>query len=280
MTSLAYTSGKDARATADGALNNAARFWLIATIVGQGLFLFYILAFYLPSIITGNYETWNHKAMVMKAYVPGDTAGNFAFAVHVMMAAVVTFGGTLQLVPWIRAKAPAVHRWTGRAFLTTCIIASAMGLWMTWIRLDPTEELNNTLSISFDGVLILVFAILAWRMAAKRNFAAHRRWAMRAFMVANGVWFLRVGIAAYGMFHKLTGAGPRVGAIYDVWSWGCYLAPLLILELFMLAKAKGGPTSRMGVSGLLVLATLVMCLGIFASWMGMFAPTLAGMRAG
>lgn len=280
MTSLAYTPAKDARATADGALNGAVRFWLTATIVGQGLFLFYILAFYLPSIITGNYETWNHKAMVMKAYVPGDTAGNFAFAVHVMMAAVVTFGGTLQLVPWIRAKAPAVHRWTGRAFLTTCIVASVMGLWMTWIRLDPTEELNNTLSISFDGVLILSFSMLAWGTAAKRNFTAHRRWAMRTFMVANGVWFLRVGISAYGMFHKLSGAGPRVGAVYDVWSWGCYLAPLLILELFMLARAKGGPASRVVMSGVLVLATLVMCVGIFASWMGMFAPTLARLQAG
>jgi hypothetical protein len=280
MTSLAHTSEKDARAIADGALNGAARFWLIAIIVGQGLFLFYILAFYFPSILTGNYETWNHKAMVMKAYVPGDTAGNFAFAVHVMMAAVVTFGGTFQLVPRIRAKAPAVHRWTGRAFLTTCIVASVMGLWMTWIRLDPTTELNNTLSISFDGVLIIGFAILAWRTAAKRDFAAHRRWAMRTFMVANGVWFLRVGISAYGMFHKLSGAGPSVGAVYEVWSWGCYLAPLLILELFMLAKAKGGPTSRMAMSGLLAVATLIMCVGILASWMGMFAPTLARLNAG
>jgi hypothetical protein len=254
------------------ALDASARLWFAAAVAGQAMFLVFILLLYGPTTLSGDFAAWNQHKDLIKGYVPGDTAGNLAFAAHVLLAAVVTFGGTLQLVPQIRAHAPAVHRWIGRAFLVTAIAASLAGLYMTWGR--PTaRNLTEAVAISIDGVLILAFAALAWRTAIARQFAAHRRWAMRTFVVANGVWFLRVGVSAWGMTRQVVGeAMPSTGDFFVVWNFGCYLVPLLILELYLRAKAPG---PRFAMAGGLVLATAVMSLGIAAAWLGMFYPTLA-----
>ena len=184
MTTTILTPGVSARAAAERALKLAAGVWLATAIAGQALFLTYILAFYGPSTLGGDFAAWAKNESLIKGYVPGDTAGNLAFGAHVLMAAVVTFGGTLQLVPQLRARAPGAHRWIGRAFLTTAILASLVGVWMTWGR--PTfSSLPSAIAITLDAALILIFGGLAWRAAVKRDLAAHRRWAMRAFLVAN-----------------------------------------------------------------------------------------------
>lgn len=256
-------------------LDSAARLWWAAALIGQAIFLYYIVAVYGPSTLSGDFAAWNENKALIKGHVPGDTAGNLAFAAHVLLAAVVTFGGTLQLVPQIRARAPAVHRWTGRAFLVTAILGSIAGLCMTWGR--PTaRNLTEAVAISIDGVLILAFAALAWRTALRRELAAHRRWALRTFLVANGVWFLRVGVAAWGMIGKVAGEGwPSTGSFFVVWNFGCYLVPLAILELYLLAKAGGAPPVRVATAGVLIVATGLMGLGVVGVWFGFFAPVLA-----
>jgi hypothetical protein len=260
--------------TSTVALVASARLWFGVAVIGQALFLAYILAFYVPSTLSGNFAAWAKNTNLITGYVPGDTVGNLAFGAHVLMAAVVTFGGTLQLVPQIRARAPQVHRWVGRAFMTTAILASVVGLWMTWGR--GTGEGLEAIGISLDAVLILTFAGLAWRAAVTRDFASHRRWAMRTFLVANGVWFLRLGMVVYGLTRSVAGdALPSMGAFFAAWNFGAYLVPLAILELYFLAQARGGAAGRFAVAGGLTFASLLMGVGIAGSWFGMFAPLLA-----
>src|SRR5262245_49032807 len=98
------------------ALNTAARFWFAVTVVGQLLFVYYIVAFYGVSTVQGHFETWSKNKFLFKGYVPGDSAGNLAFAAHALLAAYMAFGGTLQLVPQIRKRAMTLHRWNGRIF--------------------------------------------------------------------------------------------------------------------------------------------------------------------
>lgn len=274
MTAAIPHARLSARPSPSAILDAAARFWFAVAVAGQALFLIYIVGFYVPSTLTGRFEAWNLNTMLIKGYVPGDTAGNLAFGTHVLMAAVITFGGTLQLVPQIRARVPAVHRWIGRAFMVTAIGASLGGLGMVWIR-GTTTNMANALGITLDAVLILAFATFAWRAAVTRDFADHRRWALRLFMVANGVWFLRVGVVAWGMLGAASGLKPDMGAFFDVWNFGSYLVPLAILELYLLAKARGGGVARTTVAGVLVVATLLMGAGGLGAWLGIFAPVLA-----
>ena len=256
------------------ALNAATKLWFLVAVIGQGMFLFYIARFYGPSTLTGNFQAWRLNKMLIKGYVAGDTAGNLAFAAHVLMAAVVTFGGTLQLVPQIRARAPAVHRWTGRLFLATAMAASLAGLYMTWVRRTSTGL--SAIAISLDAALILAFAALAWRMALARDFTNHRRWAMRTFMVANGVWFLRVGFTPLALVTKVLGGEPSMASpLFTIWNFGCYLVPLAVLELYFRAKEKAGPGGQFAMAGALVVLTALMSVGVVGAWLGFFAPVLA-----
>ena len=99
MTAIAAWTGRPApRSWADGALNAAAGAWFATMVIGQSAFLYYILAFYGASVATGHFEAWARNTMLIKGYVAGDGIGNLFFAAHVMLAALVTFAGVLQLV--------------------------------------------------------------------------------------------------------------------------------------------------------------------------------------
>ena len=271
MTPAALNSTPKAPLTGHGALAAAARFWWGAAVIGQAMFLTYIVAVYVPATLTGNFARW---PSMIKGYIPGDTVGNLAVGFHMMVAAIVTFGGTLQLLPQIRARAPVVHRWIGRTFLVSAIAAALGGLWMVWVR-DATLSPANSYAISGNALLILTFGAMAWRQAARGVFASHRRWAMRTFIVANGVWFLRVG--AIGVGASLTGLGIKLdqAAFFNIMVFASYLVPLAILELYLRAQAGGGRRSRRLMAAGLTFATLVMSVGIVGAWFVIFAPEIA-----
>lgn len=244
-------------ATGTAALQAAARFWFAVTVMGQWAFLYYILGFYGISTLQGNFQAWSRNTHLLKGFVAGDTAGNLAFAAHVLLAAVIAFGGALQLVPWIRARAIAIHRWNGRLFLATAMAVSVSGLYLVWVR-GAREGMFGSVGISLNAVLILIFAILAWRSALARDVGAHRRWALRTYLVANGQWFIRVGMIAWMILNQGQDRG-----FYRFWNFGCYLVPLAILELYLRAKDGAGPGGRFAMAGALIVLTVFMGLGIF-----------------
>lgn len=274
MTTAAMTARANPRARSTTALGAATRLWFAALVVGEGLFLYYILAFYGPSTLSGHFEGWKRNTMLASGYVPGDTVGNLSFAAHVMLAAVVTFAGVMQLVPQVRARAPAVHRWLGRIFLGGAMVAALAGVYGVWVR-GGSQDMANSIAITLDAALILVFGAQAWRLAMRRDFAAHRRWALRAFLVVNGVFFLRLGMVAYGLATQLAPSVlPSVGRVFDIWVFGSYLAPLAVLELYLRAQA-GGDRARFAMAAGLVALAAVTALGGVGAWFGFYAPVLA-----
>ncbi|MEO8927204.1 MAG: DUF2306 domain-containing protein [Caulobacteraceae bacterium] len=276
MIAAAMTAGTHLRSIPDKALNGAARVWLAAALIGQWVFLYYILAFYGGSTLTGNFQAWTRNHALLKGYIPGDTAGNLAFGAHALLAGYIAFGGAIQLVPWIRAHAPAFHRWNGRVFLATAMALSVTGLYMVWV-LGARLGLVGAVGISGNAALIVVFAALAWILASRRDFAAHRRWALRTYMVANGQWFFRVGLFAW----IIVNGGPvGIGKNFDgpfviAWEFGCYLLPLAVLELYLRAKDKAGPGGRLAMAGALALLTVLTVVGIAGVYMFMWRPVLA-----
>lgn len=274
MTAAVLTSPSRPRITAEVALAAAARFWFAAAVVGQGLFAFYIARFYGPSTLTGNFQAWRRNTSLVSGYVPGDTIGNLAFGAHVLLAAALTFAGALQLAPQIRARAPAVHRWIGRVFLTTVMGATVLGLYMTFAR--QTAGPIGTTAISIEAALIMAFVAMAWRTARARNFVSHRRWAMRAFIVANTSWFQRLGFVTYALaVHGMGGRIDLTGPFFIFWAFGSYLVPLTVLELYLRAKTNARPHVRFAMAGGLTALTVLMSVGIAGVWFAKFAPALA-----
>jgi Predicted membrane protein (DUF2306) len=239
------------------ALNAAARFWFLASVIGQWAFLYCILALYGPSTLQGNFQAWSRNKFLLKGYVAGDTPGNLAFAAHALLAAVIAFGGAIQLIPQIRARAIAVHRWNGRLFLLTALGVSVSGLYMVWVR-GARLSMPSGIGVSLNGMLIMIFAVLAWRSALTRDVAAHRRWALRTYLVANGQWFVRVGMMAW----MILSHGHDLG-FFRFWTFGCYLVPLAVLELYLRVKQSAGPGGRYAMAAGLLVLTILMGVGIF-----------------
>lgn len=66
-----------------------------------------MIAFHGPSVLSGDFSAWNSHPFIDNAFVSGDVAGNVAFGAHVLLAATITLGRTLQLAPQIRASLEA-----------------------------------------------------------------------------------------------------------------------------------------------------------------------------
>lgn len=253
-------------------LRRSAVTWFVVAALGQLAFVWMILAHYGVKALAGNFAGWNDKPLI-KGFVSGDTTGNIIFAVHVLLAALVTMGGLLQLVPAIRTRAPMLHRWVGRMFFSVAVVMATSGLWLTWAR-HTYLSLVSGLAVSLDGALILSFTAIAWRHAVKRDFAAHRRWALRAFMVVNGVWFLRIGMMAWVL---LSGGGVGMndslsGPADVVIQFGAYLVPLIVLEAYLRASASCTLHVKRMTAALIFLATTITVLGVCGAVAFMWWP--------
>ena len=257
--------------SADTALKASAVFWFVMAVIGQWMFVYYIAVHYGGGIAQGDFEAWKNTSI--KGHIAGDISGNFMFITHVLMAAVITFGGTLQLVPQIRNRAISFHRWNGRLFIIMSFVMSLGGLYLVWIRGAVLATLGGV-GTSINGLLIMIFAVMAIRAARAFDLEAHRRWALRTFLMVNGVWFFRVGFMAWIVINQgPVGSTDNLDGPFDiVWSFANYLLPLAVLEIYLLTKDKGSSAGKFAMAIGLFLLTLLMAIGIFGAYMFMWSP--------
>jgi hypothetical protein len=255
-------------------LQRAAALWFITAVAGQWLFVYYITVFYGPATAAGDWAAWDRNEKLTDGYIAGDGVGNFLLASHLIGAAAVTFAGTLQLVPWIRERAIALHRWNGRVFMSAALTGALGGLYLEWVRgtgLRAPTGLASAFGVTLNAVLILVFIAFAWLAARNRNIVAHRVWATRLFLVVNGTWFMRVGVRAW---YGLTGDTFDGFPFFTYWSFAAYLLPLAIYELYLRAKTSS-PAAQHAMAAALVLLTMVMAAGEVLTFLRNWRPLLA-----
>jgi hypothetical protein len=246
----------------------------VVTVIGQFAFLYFIVAFYVGSTLRGDFAAWNGKPLIT-GYVAGDTAGNLQFAIHVLGAALVTAGGAIQFIPWVRRNAPAFHRWNGRVYVTLGVVMALGGLWLVWVR-GTYLTLYGATSISMVALLILWFGAMTVRNAMRRRIDLHQRWALRLFMVMSAVWFQRIGYMAWIILNAgPAGIGDNMDGPFDIlWGFGIFVLPLAILELYLRVKDRGSETAKTLLAGLVLTMTAVMIVGIGGATMFMWLPYL------
>jgi len=273
MTEAVASYAPNVEVVARRTLKASATLWFVTAVAGQWLFVYFIAGFYGPATLAGHFESWNRNKNLTDGFIAGDVVGNLFFAAHVLIAAVLTFGGTLQLVPQIRARAIAVHRWNGRLFMIAAIAAASAGLYLQWVRgtaLRAPTGLLSALGTTLNGALILAFVGLAWRYVRSGNIALHQRWATRLFLVVNGVWFLRVGFRAWML---LTAGAFGAQPFFSFWSFGCYLVPLAVYELYRRTRIAA-PPAQYAVAASLVALTLIMAVGEVSAFLRTWRPLL------
>ena len=147
---------------------------------------------------------------------------------------------------------------------------------MVWFR-GAVGDMVQHLAISLNAVLVVACAGMTLRRALSRDFAAHRRWALRLFLCVSGVWFFRVGL----MFWLAVNGGPAgfdintfTGPFLSILAFAQYLLPLTVLELYLRSGAGGGAVARGATALLLVALTAAMAVGIAVATMGMWWPRM------
>jgi hypothetical protein len=260
--------------SADGALKAATGFWFVVMVGGELIFAGSTALFYGLTALRGDVLSWNKH--LAHAYVAGDSVGNTALIAHIAMAVLITLSGAAQLLPSIRRHAPRVHRWNGRVFIVTSFVVSLAGLYLLVAR-GGIGTVVQEIGAGLLGVLVLICAAMAWRTALRRDFVAHRRWALRLFLLAGSAIFIRAGITLVSFI--MAGAGvfdPSVirGPVETVMIYAQYGLPLAVLELYFWSQTRGGRPARFAVAGVLVVLTLVLGAGIGAASAAIFVPNI------
>jgi tetratricopeptide (TPR) repeat protein len=189
--------------------------------------------------------------------------------------------GTLQLIPGIRARAPSVHRWTGRLYILSAFTISLAGLYMMWFR-GTIGDLSQHLGNSGLALFIMLCAFMAIRQARARKFESHRRWAIRLFIVVSASLFIRASIILPTMiaggpvgFDPVTSTGPLLTFV----AFAQYLVPLALFEIYLRAR-NGAPALRIAMAAGLLVLTLATGAGLAAVTATIWVPDIkAGLDA-
>lgn len=246
---------------ADRALKWSTIAWFGVAVLGQAMFAVYIALFYGGSSLRGDIAAW--RDVLPDRVNAGDTVGIATMGLHLTLALLITIAGPLQLIPALRARMPALHRWTGRLYITLGFIISLGGLYMIWFRRDAEDTLIGSAPLTLNALLIMVFAVMAYTAARARRIDVHRQWALRLFMAMSGVWFLRIGVMVWILTIGTDGLGGRLeGPVGTLLKFACYLVPLIILELYFLSQRQSAAGPKWAMAGVIAALTIPTAVGI------------------
>ena len=236
---------------------------LAVTIFGQWAFAAYIVSFYAFPVAAGNIESWNNNVLLAQPPVQaGKWLDTSAFGAHAIGASIIALFGGLQIVPYVRNRWRRFHRWNGRIFVATIVALCLSGYYLTWVR-GPLPDSLSDFGTSVNGCLIIGFAVMTILTATRGRFMQHERWAVRLFLVSNAQWFLRIG--GFGYFVIAQSLGNEVafdGWFFKFWTWGCFIVPLLVAELYFQTRRARHAQVRWVSAAILALLTPVVLVGI------------------
>jgi hypothetical protein len=274
-TSAQISPSKAAR-IANMALKTSATSWFLTAVIGLWIFVIYIVFYYAVPTLQGGVEAWSNTRLPggENVYIQGDIIGNIAVVMHLVIAVIIMGFGPLQLIPQIRDQFPSFHRWNGRIYMATAVVTSLAGFYMIWVRKAVSTNLAGDISITFDGILIILFAVISLRYALLGEITKHRRWALRLFMVVNAVWFLRIGYRLW--IFLFNGPTPYFDTFFSIWRYGQYLIPLVILQLYFITQDRAGTLGKFSMATGLFIVTIFMGIGIYAATVEGWLPNVMG----
>lgn len=257
------------------ALQAVGGLWLGVAVLGQLLLAFYVVAYYWRSAAAGNWQAWNE--ILAQGLMPGRPVLNAVLIAHLFFVVVIIVGGSLQLLPPVRQAMPAFHRWTGRLYLLAASVLSLGGLALGWLGGHVVGDLPQHLGVSFNALAILGCAAMAGVHARARRIQAHRRWALRLFLVVGGVWFFRIGLMLWLMINQgPAGFDPKTftGPALSVLSFAQWMLPLAVLELYLRVRARGAAPAQLALAAGLLVLSLATVAGVGGAAFRMWLPRL------
>ncbi|QEC66487.1 DUF2306 domain-containing protein [Panacibacter ginsenosidivorans] len=150
---------------------------------------------------------------------------------HVVFGMIALLLGPLQFIPAIRKKYVKTHHTIGKIYLISILIAASASLYLSIDKVIITEKgINFGTGLMGLAIAWLLTSGMAYWSIRHRNFAQHREWMVRSFVVTTA-------FASFRLFNNTLIDDFHIdpNATSDVMSWACWAFPLLITEVVLQA---------------------------------------------
>ncbi len=170
----------------------------------------------------------------MRATFEAQRAGIY---VHVFASAVALTLGPLQFSARLRARRPALHRWSGRLYLGVGVLVGGLaGLFMAAHAFGGVTARLGFACLAIGWLYTGLRAYLAIRA---RDIVSHRRWMVRNFALTFAAVTLRLWLPA------AMASGIAFELSYPVIAWLCWVPNLVVAEyLFNRKHSSEHPNTR------------------------------------
>ena len=166
----------------------------ITTWVGLGAFGSYIVLRATGATFR-NFGQWQALLSGRPLATPSAWIANVGIGMHFVMGAVLVLAWPILLSARLRARHRAVHRWTGRVYVSAGFLAGTGGL--SYILTHGTESRAAAIAFSLWGGVMMFCAVKAYVHARAKRFDLHRAWAIRLFATVLGSWLFDIEIQAW-----------------------------------------------------------------------------------
>lgn len=163
---------------------------------------------------------------------------NLAMYGHMVVGGVLTALAPLQMLGWVRRRAPRVHHLIGYTVAGLAVLTGAGGL----IYIAAKGTIGGPLmsaGFAVYGILLIGTAVRTVQLARRRD-PTHGAWAGRFIILALASWFFRV---QYGLWDLTFGGWATTpnfrGGFDQVMTFGFYLPWLAVYEGVRWWRAKG-----------------------------------------
>ncbi|WP_286829673.1 MULTISPECIES: DUF2306 domain-containing protein [Kordiimonas] len=137
--------------------------------------------------------------------------------------------GGFQFFNRLRARAPKLHRWVGRTYVTACMLSAVGGIWLGFGSDAGVVAQVGFLGLGVAWVVTTGYGFLT---ARARRFQDHKRWMTRSFALTFAAVTLRLYLPL-----SLGVMGLPFGTAYPVIAYACWIPNLLVAE--WLVRRKG-----------------------------------------
>jgi uncharacterized membrane protein len=155
---------------------------------------------------------------------------------HTFLGSVALLAACLQVWPWLRRSHPAIHRWSGRVYVTAALSASICVMIISPMGLHGA---NQRVANTMLALLWFATTLAGFRAIRQRRFADHRQWMLRSVALAFSIVAFRFWMpVAFAVFVPgiYTGAEVDPAALdqaIGLTSWMSWIVNLLIIEWWL-----------------------------------------------
>lgn len=153
----------------------------------------------------------------------------WAFVLHIWGASAALGLGSVQFFAGFRAKHLGIHRWIGRLYAISILIAGVAGF---IVALGAEGGIIASVGFGLLAILWLSVTFNAVRLARARRIAEHKRWMIRSFALTFAAVTLRLYLLGF------MGAGFTYTEASVYLAWMCWVPNLIIVE-WLLRRTRG-----------------------------------------